>query len=106
MSDFSLPAMSPARVNALTEALKKAKVYLEFGMGGSTILAARLGVPNVFAVDSSLDWVQHVTGQISKVNLEGRVKLLHADLGATGDWGYPKTRDHVENWPGYYAGPW
>ncbi len=106
MSDFSLPAMSPARVNALTEALKKAKVYLEFGMGGSTILAARLGVPNVFAVDSSLDWVQHVTGQISKVNLEGRVKLLHADLGATGDWSYPKTRDHVENWPGYYAGPW
>lgn len=106
MSDFALPAMSPARIDALTTALKNASVYLEFGMGGSTVLAARLGVPNVFAVDSSLDWVNHVTSQISRVNLAGRVKLLHADLGETGEWGYPKSNDRVENWPSYYSGPW
>ncbi len=76
-------------------------------MGGSTVLAAQMGVPRVFAVDSSPEWVQHVTQQIGQLQpLKGTVKLLHADLGPVGDWGYPKGPEKLVNWHSYYHGPW
>jgi hypothetical protein len=107
MPNLALPAMSPARIDALSTALSRSKVYLEFGMGGSTVLAARLGVPTVFSVDSSPEWVQHVTSQIGQLpSLTGKVKLLHADLGPIGEWGYPKGAEKISNWPSYYHGPW
>jgi hypothetical protein len=107
MPDLAAPAMSPARVDALSTALAHAKFYLEFGMGGSTVLAARVGVPQVIAVDSSPNWVQYVSQQIALLGaMRGDVRLLHADLGPVGDWGYPRGSDKLVNWHAYYHGPW
>jgi len=39
------PHMPKAECEALTAALQQAQSYLEFGMGGSTLLAAWLSVP-------------------------------------------------------------
>jgi hypothetical protein len=104
--NLATPHMSPARVDALSTALQKSKVYLEFGMGGSTVLAARLGVPQVYAVDSSQDWVQLVSKDLSGMQTTSQVRLLHANLGPTKEWGYPVDNAMIANWPSYYSGPW
>ena len=101
-----MPHMPETECNALIQELKRAQTYLEFGMGGSTTLAARIGVPNIISVDSSKEWVDNILLQISQLELKGSVQLLHANLGETGDWGYPKNSDGIANWPSYYAGPW
>ena len=100
------PAMSKERIQALSEKLKNSNVYLEFGMGGSTILAARIGVPHIFSVDSSLEWLSNITTEISKIPMRSKIKLLHADLGKIGDWGHPIGQEKISNWPSYYSGPW
>lgn len=100
------PHMSQARIDALATALQRSTVYLEFGMGGSTVMAAQLGVPQVFSVDSSAEWVERVGQQIRGLSTRSQVRLLHANLGPTKDWGYPVDDAQVVTWPSYYAGPW
>lgn len=107
MPPFALPHMSPARIDALTEQLRKTRTYLEFGMGGSTTLAAYLGVENIISTDSSVDWINSVSGEIAKTSSASRsIQLLHANLGEIGDWGHPKNNDLIHNWPSYFHGPW
>lgn len=101
-----LPAMSKERIQTLTEHLINSKVYLEFGMGGSTVLAARIGVPHIFSVDSSREWLDNITNEVSKIKIRSKIKLLHADLGRIGDWGHPINQEKISNWPSYYSGPW
>jgi hypothetical protein len=106
MTDLPVPHMTQVCCNALTSALGKCETYLEFGMGGSTTLAARLGVPNIVSVDSSKDWVANISAQIATLEIKGRIQLLHANIGTTGDWGYPIDSSSMVNWPSYYSGPW
>lgn len=104
--NFPVPHMTLVCREALTAALKSAHTYLEFGMGGSTTLAAWLGVANIISVDSSKAWVDNIAAQISRLELKGQIQLLHANLGETGDWGYPLDASNMTNWPSYYSGPW
>jgi hypothetical protein len=107
MFDLPKPAMSEARIQALTEQLKKAHTYIEFGMGGSTNLAAYLGVENIVSTDSSPEWINNVSQNIAKINSQSKsIQLLHADLGELGEWGHPKGSEMIHNWPSYFHGPW
>jgi hypothetical protein len=70
--------------------LQGAKQYLEYGSGGSTVLAARLGIPFV-AVDSDEKFLQSVRDKIDKDGFtrpEGQV-FHYANIGMTGMWGRP-----------------
>jgi hypothetical protein len=100
------PHMPEAECQALTAALQQAHSYLEFGMGGSTVLAAWLGVPQIVAIDSSQAWVDKVAGQIAGAQTVSQTKLLFADIGPTGEWGYPEGIQAQCRWPNYYALAW
>lgn len=80
--------------------LKPARAYLEFGSGGSTVLANSLGVGQIVAVDSSLDWLKRVGTAVSR---SPSVRLFHADIGPISDWGYP-TSDEYKSAYGHYHG--
>ncbi|WP_293933500.1 hypothetical protein [Iodobacter sp.] len=100
------PHMPEAERQALTTALQQAHSYLEFGMGGSTLLAAWLGVPQIVAIDSSQAWVDKVADQIAGIQTASQTTLLFADIGPTGDWGYPEGAAAQCRWPDYYALAW
>lgn len=107
MTEMPRPHMSEARVQALTEQLRRSRTYLEFGMGGSTALAAWLGVEHIVSTDSSPEWISNVHQQIAGLGTRSRsIQLLHADLGEIGDWGHPKNTEKIHNWPNYFHGPW
>ena len=82
--------------------------YLEFGVGGSTLLAVRSGLESVVAVDSDPDWVAATLNnpEIDAAVRVGRAVIRHADIGPVTQWGYPGGSEHVENWPTYIATAW
>jgi hypothetical protein len=69
-----------------------AKIYLEFGSGGSTIAALTNSGRKVYSVESDKGWIEKMKQKyeiILKSELSGQLHLIHADIGKTGKWGTP-----------------
>lgn len=106
MSEIISPHMSAAKIQLLSESFARAKNYLEYGIGGSTVLAAVSNLASILAIDSSDEWINKVKLEIEKSSFTGNINLIHANLGPTGDWGYPLDESMLKSWPSYYASPW
>lgn len=83
------PLMPTPLANRVQELLAGATCYLEYGTGGTTVLAAQLGVSLSYCVDSDPSWLSVVEHKVKKIAPSGRQILLHADIGPVGEWGYP-----------------
>lgn len=88
IAGFSVPeqphfdALSTPAFEAL---LGRARYYLEFGCGGSTLLAARHSVETL-----SVDSDRHYAAAVRRRLPNGApCRILDAAIGLTGEWGYP-----------------
>lgn len=83
---------SPETTDWFLDRLASTKRYLEYGTGGSTYQAARIGV-NFIAVDTDPYFLDAVRAKIQGAGLgkSGQV-FRHADIGRTGTWGRPRGR--------------
>jgi hypothetical protein len=86
--------------------LKKAKVYLEFGSGGSTVRACGLAVPEIHTVETSEEFLDGVIADCQAVGYGGTLLTHFIDIGPTKAWGYPVSRNSSERWPAYCITPW
>ena len=69
-----------------------ARTILEYGSGGSTVIAA-MSAARTFSVESDPAWARRVENWLAANALQDRVTLHHADIGPTKLWGRPeKTR--------------
>jgi len=82
----------PQTTKWFLDQLAGAKRYLEYGTGGSTYQAARVGV-DFIAVDTDPYFLDAVRAKIQGAGLgrPGQV-FRHADIGRTGTWGRPRGR--------------
>jgi hypothetical protein len=83
-----------------TQYVKNAKLYLEFGLGGSTIAALKNGGGKVYSVESSKDWIQYMEKKYKIISLSKkseRLCLIHADIGNTRNGGYPIISNNENN---------
>ncbi len=96
--------MPEAESAALSAAYADAGVILEYGSGGSTVMAAEMPGKRVFAVESDAAWAQMVRDWFEVVPPAAgtSVDVIWADIGPTGDWGYPVGSD---GWQGYARYP-
>lgn len=88
---MSFPASEAARVEA---AYKNATCILEYGSGGSTVLAAQTPGRMIYSVESDFDFgmdVQHYLDVSSPASLP---MIYYVDIGPTGAWGRPVNNDH------------
>src|SRR5690606_34510030 len=76
------PAMSKAEISLLKSYLGKCRNYFEFGTGGSSKLAASMGLA-VNGVESDQQWLEQLQCDIGPQNLK------YCDIGPTREWGYP-----------------
>lgn len=84
-----------------------ASSILEYGSGGSTVLAARSTTADVLSIESDQVWAENMTTFLTSQNLGGdRVKVHWSDIGATGKWGYPKDQTKFRKYPSYAFCPW
>ena len=84
------------------------RFYLEYGSGGSTVLAAALNKPFV-SVDTDRLFLQSLRRKIGALTPGQR--LLHADIGLTGPWGIPfpagePSSQRLKKWKAYARTPW
>ena len=88
-------------------ALRECRFYLEYGSGGSTVLAARLG-KRFISVETDQHYLESVRRKIGALAPDQH--LIHADVGATGPWGTPfwrrVTRQKLSKWSESLEAPW
>lgn len=73
----------------VAELYASAGVILEYGSGGSTVLAAGMPGKTVFSVESDLDWARDMADYFKDHPPAGKVHLHPVDIGPTGQWGAP-----------------
>ena len=100
------PAMSVPEVELFCSFLRCCSNYVEFGTGGSTILACSLVRTSVTSVDSSPDWLKMVEGHCAAQPANLKPTLVHADIGPTRDLGYPQDDRFRNLWPNYHSWIW
>ena len=75
--------------------------YLEFGAGGSTIIASEIVKYSVQSVESSKAWIHNVNAEC----LNNRVKpsFIYANIGEIGEWGTPINEKQKSLWKNYHS---
>lgn len=103
------PSMRPMEIELLTSLFRGAEHALEFGAGGSTTLGLKLGLSRLVSVESDGEWVARIKADESAARAQsnGRLALLHADIGPIGVFGGPATLGEDRR-PGanYSTAPW
>lgn len=99
------PLLDEGATAALRSHLDKARFYLEFGTGGSTVLVARRGLETV-SVDSDPVFAQAVRRKLAPGH---RVTIVDTDIGLTAEWGFPvlkrETPARLARWRRYIDQP-
>ncbi|HSD17109.1 MAG TPA: hypothetical protein VLC71_07630 [Thermomonas sp.] len=103
------PEMTDAEIGVLRECFSKATSLVEFGSGGSTLLAARTpSLRRIWSVESDPAWIASLRAlaDVAQAEAAGRLRFMHADIGRTGDYGMPLDASAQARWPGYYEEVW
>lgn len=97
----------PELVAAWIEArLRDTNCFLEYGMGGSTRLAAALNVPQIVSVESDRNFARAVAQPLRKSESTSVLSIVHANIGPTRKWGYPMNFKAFRRWPNYALRAW
>lgn len=99
-----LPSLEVSGLAIFEHELRKCRNYLEFGCGGSTVMAALKGCRRIFSVDTDPQWIEQV--KTAAAECECSVNLLHCDLGSVEAWGQPATLDRIYHFHEYAFLPW
>lgn len=105
-----VPVFDEAGLAYFISRVRQSKIYLEYGMGGSTILASQI-VDKLFAVDSDRRFLDAVQKKLDEQPRRAACHLIHANIGITGAWGRPVRRDYKPGrepakWRAYPETPW
>jgi hypothetical protein len=87
----------------LRQAYAGARVILEYGSGGSTVLAAELGA-RVFSVESDRALADRLAAHLAPIS--NRAVVHYADIGPTGEWGRPLLARAAPRFHGYALSVW
>src|SRR5437660_1013858 len=109
MADTDFPVrMSSAEQELFTSLLGTSRAFLEFGCGGSTLLAIQHSSHFIASVDTDPSWIEKLKTNdlVSGALSANRLHFIHVDLGPVGEWGRPNGESHIRSWPKYYTTPY
>ena len=86
MAVLTLP---PDEEECLRRHYAGARVILEYGSGGSTLVGASAPGRLVLSVESDPDWAMSLQADIDAAKLPSPALVWHVDIGPTGAWGRP-----------------
>ncbi|PRY74207.1 O-methyltransferase [Marivita geojedonensis] len=84
------------------ECYSQAETILEYGSGGSTVMASEMTGKTIFSVESDPDWCQDMQAYFKRVGTNSEVHLHYADIGPVGKWGRPRSH---KAWAQYHLYP-
>lgn len=108
MNALTAPKLTlpPEEAEVLRDAYAAARVILEYGSGGSTLVAGENPEGVIFSVESDANWIAMMQRWFDENPPSGQVVLHHADIGDTKAWGMPVNNRRVARWPGYPMSVW
>jgi hypothetical protein len=93
----------------LRSQLERSRNYLEYGSGGSTILANRF-VNTLVSVDCDASHIADVRRKLAAEGRRAMTRLIHVNIGLTLESGLPAftkpTRRRLRRWEDYPTSPW
>ncbi|MBN8631014.1 MAG: hypothetical protein J0L76_09195 [Rhodobacterales bacterium] len=102
MPSFGL-TFGPEESELLCRYYEAADTILEYGSGGSTVLAAELG-RTVISVESDRDWAERIAAFLQPIS--DKAMIHYADVGRTGEWGVPVKSREYRKFHGYALSVW
>jgi hypothetical protein len=101
-----VPHMDPEGLAMFEASLKTARRYLEYGAGGSTVMAARMGKTG-FTIEGDRYYCRDVRRKLAGQPHD--IELVYADVGPTEQWGHlrdtAQTPKNVAAWTRYVTLP-
>src|SRR5215217_639182 len=91
------------------EIIPQATNYLEYGSGGSTLLAHQY-VKTLVSVETDRRFLKAVARKLSRQKMGAETTLIHVNIGLTEHWGQPvftkPTARRLRRWQKYAQAPW
>lgn len=100
------PHMEAEGLAVLREQLSACRSYLEYGAGGSTVLAAAMGVGSILSVESDSGFLDAVREAARGEPGADAIVAHPVDVGPTADWGNPVDPSCARRWPDYPGSVW
>ena len=89
--------MTSDEIALLNKFYEKSKNYFEWGAGGSTVLAdSHDNIQGIHSVESDQLWIDNVRSCLKN----NKTTFYYVDVNA-GEWGSPKDKSKLYNWPNY-----
>jgi hypothetical protein len=102
-----IPSMTEAGLRHFRSVLAESKCYAEYGSGGSTRLAAKMGIPQIYSVESDVAFARAVKSYVRRDNkANSKFELVVPPVGETGSFGYPTGTKHCSKWWRYPVEIW
>jgi hypothetical protein len=101
-----LPHMESEGIELLRSHLQHSKIYLEYGSGGSSILAADMGVATIHTIDSDQQFMAVIKEKIKQRGSSSNFIIHHVDIGPTEEWGQPSEPSSAAKWSHYCIAAW
>lgn len=105
IEQFSL-AFPGEVANFVRDAYHDTKGVFEYGSGGSTLVAAKLGKPFI-SIETDEKWTKSITEKVA--GIDGRHRhssVLWVDIGKTKEWGFPADSKKYSNYWKYPLAAW
>ena len=103
------PHFDPEALEYFLSRVLRGCLYMEYGSGGSTVLAASAGA-QVISVETDPHYLRSVSKKVAVAAPGTHAGLVHADIGLTREWGRPvltrPTARRVAAWTRYLEVPW
>jgi hypothetical protein len=96
--------MSAAELALFQAFLRHSRRYVEFGVGGTTVLAAAQVTEWVVSVDSSQPWIEKTRAACAGAHLQPEFHFV--DIGPLTEWGFPTDPSTKSRWKFYSGGLW
>mgnify|MGYP006274167657 CR=1 FL=1 len=102
-----LEHMPQEEQQALNSAIRESRIFMEYGAGGSTLLAMKEKINKLITVESDPGFMDRMDEIIKKYESPKIERMTHRiDIGAVGDWSYPLNRQKITSWHEYAQKPW
>ena len=101
-----VPVMSAAELSLFHSVVRHARGYVEFGAGGSTVVAVQIGNGFVLSTDSMQEWIDAVCRECAGAGLATVPEMILADIGPVGALGFPSDPARREQWRCYHELCW
>ena len=97
----------PDKEHALVEkCYRDARFILEYGSGGSTVIALETGAEWVFSVESDPVWTMNISTVLQRNYPDANFSIHYVDIGPTKEWGWPQSNTRQKVFHRYATSVW